>query len=254
MEEYINKYRVEAAAMTICGPNRQENQDALVFNGRITQKPILMSQIINGFNIPITYSVVDGMGGYTGGSDAACIAATTLAKYNLDYKNIHDADDTCTNLSNKILKAGQAWGTPEMGAVFAMLTLNENMFAIANIGDSRIYRYDAQDDFLTQLSEDDCSTSGSGALTQSLGYIDCKLDAHGFYDNLRDNDRFLICSDGVWGTLDEEEIRSIIANNYKSTDTIKDLTRLCIDKNTSDNCSAIYVKVDSLEEGENNEW
>ncbi|MDO5426671.1 MAG: hypothetical protein Q4F54_02725 [Coriobacteriia bacterium] len=99
---------IKVAGMTICGPNRSENQDAIVINGKCTQRSFLLYDTVNDANIPVSYAVIDGMGGYDGGSDAACIASSSISKYNLS-NEYEDADKLYfEDLSNKILKAGIA--------------------------------------------------------------------------------------------------------------------------------------------------
>lgn len=246
MDNTEKKCIIEAAGMTICGPNRKENQDAIVVNGKLTQRPFLLSDTQQSQHIPISYAVIDGMGGYDGGSDAACIAATSISKHNLYDENNESDQLFFKDLSNKILKAGIAWETPKMGAATSMLTISNGKFIIANIGDCRIYRYDDADEFMTQMSIDDRLKNGNGGITQSLGFKDENLDIHWFSDNLYECEKFLLCSDGVWGTLEEDLLCDTIASYSNVNDTIVNLMQLCVQKNASDNCSAILVKIEYL--------
>lgn len=247
MEDFtVNKYKIDSAAKTMCGPNRSENQDVIVLNKKITQNENVTLKYTSNLVDSISFAVVDGMGGYDGGVDAALLASCDISRYDLIPDNVEASDLFCNSLSTKILRAGQAWGTPKMGAAFCMLTINDQNFSIVNIGDCRIYRYDEEDDFLTQLSIDDTSTHGG--LMQSLGCIDEQLESHAYSDFFSDNDQFLLCTDGVWKTLNEDILCQIILNASNSTQVVSTIMNLCNRNNAKDNCSACFVKITPIYE------
>ncbi len=233
---------IESAAMTSCGPSRTENQDAIVLDGLITQcsNRTLSKKLIS--MIPFSVSVVDGMGGYDGGADAACLVAIAISKFSLSNKDSVEINEYFNSLSGKVLRAGHAWGTPEMGAAFAMLTLDGDMLTIANIGDCRIYKYLEDEDIFCQISEDDRSRSGNG-ITQSIGCVMANLDAHFFSQQIQANTQLLLCCDGVWGTLGDDELQNILRKNLTAVDAINEMRKCCYERNASDNCSAILVKL-----------
>ena len=84
-------------------------------------------------------AVVDGMGGYAGGADAAALAATALAEADPG-RAPEDWDAWFEALSGRITRVGRAWDTPEMGATAAVLAIRPAGLVMANVGDCRIYR------------------------------------------------------------------------------------------------------------------
>jgi len=199
--------KVIVCGLTYIGPTRDENQDAIMAgdfmaSGELSRLNLQWSALPpSGLRV----AVVDGMGGYAGGREAATIAAIELT--NLPGM----LDESALNswfgeLSDRISHAGQTWGTPELGATLAVLELTHQGVRVANIGDCRVYRQ-YRNGRLAQLSRDDrTSNSASSAVTQSLGgYADLRplnFDAHlwqGLYAG--GAERYLICSDGVWDEL-----------------------------------------------------
>lgn len=234
---------VEAAAMTVCGPVREQNQDAIMVDGLIAQKSESVVQVSRNVDGAFTTAMVDGMGGYAGGGDAALMAACTLSRYDLDPHDLRGADTFCDRLSRTIAQAGAAWGTPEMGAAFAMLTLRDGMAATANVGDCRVYRYRRSEEVLGQLSEDDRLRGGHG-ITQSLGAFSRSLNAHGYVEPVEDGDLFVLCCDGVWETLGDERLEQFCAQTDVRPGNIVDgAIDACIRLGSRDNCSIIALKV-----------
>lgn len=245
--DHDSEYCLEIGAMTSCGPRREENQDAIVVGGWVCQRPEAMSSRSVNIGAPFSVAVVDGMGGYEGGAEAACLAATALSKYDLDCNTPQEIDDFCNRLSDRIMQAGYAWGTPEMGTVFAMLTIAGDMFAVANVGDSRVYRYSATDDVMGLLTIDDRLAGGAGGVTQSLGGRAAHIDAHSFFDQIDRGSSFLLCTDGVWGTLGDDALQEIMGNGLTAESVVLEIKDRCYEKDALDNCSAVVVKFASLE-------
>lgn len=243
---------VEAAATTSRGPVREDNQDAIVLDGQVAQRSgtLLHMYKMRTAGTPISFAVVDGMGGYEGGAEAACIAATSISKFDLtQVGDAAEVDALFTNLSSRILQAGQAWGTPDMGAAFAMLTLDGNAFAVANVGDCRVYRFDPVEHVLGMLSVDDRLVGGRGGITQSLGVVSAKIDAHSYSDCVQGADRFLLCCDGVWGTLGDDLLEAIVRDNERAVDAVRVIMQQCYAQGATDNCSAIVANMVCRERG-----
>ena len=116
--------RVLYSGITITGPNRVENQDAIVADGRIGLKS--WSQLGGGIAIGdgVCLAVVDGMGGYEGGAEAASLAACSIARITVE--DCADLDAFFSFLSQQIGYAGGAWFMPNMGAAVAMIFVKQH--------------------------------------------------------------------------------------------------------------------------------
>ena len=234
-------FSVEVAAATMCGPVRKENQDAIVFNGWMAQKSESFLSVRYQSTPLFSAAVVDGMGGYEGGSDAACLAAAALSKYDLRPNSPSSADEFCTELSKRILLAGHSWNQPHMGAAFAMITIEGDCFTVANVGDCRVYQFESG--LLGCLTEDDCLMSGASGLTQSLGVFEARLDSHALTDRWGCEKLFLLCSDGVWKTVGDEQLQAACdADSSNPSSIVNRIMGACERMGAQDNCSTIVVK------------
>ena len=134
-----------AVTATICGqtevgPVRPGNQDAIVVASAVAA--VTGTRLTWTGRVPeagAVVAVVDGMGGYAGGADAAALAATAFAEAD-PRRAPEDWDAWFEALSGRITRAGRAWDTPEMGATAAVLAIRPAGLVMANVGDCRIYR------------------------------------------------------------------------------------------------------------------
>ncbi len=178
-------------------------------------------------------AVADGMGGHAAGEVASRIAITTLAKESEVFTNhdvdIESADDlfSSTLLVIDATISEYAIENPElsgMGTTLSCLFLRSDGVAAMHVGDSRIYRlrgnsfeqlttdHTVIQELLDQgsITEADVATHpqrsvlthvlmGDGRNQPSLSIYEVKAD-----------DRFLLCSDGLTNVVGDKEIKSIL--------------------------------------------
>jgi serine/threonine protein phosphatase PrpC len=187
----------------------------------------------------VSFAVIDGMGGYAGGSEAAALVATALASVGLD-KDSDAWDSWFGQLSKRIAQAGQAWGTPDMGATVALLALMPKGLVLTNVGDCRIYQVNGG--ILGQLSIDDRTDDpASNAVTQALGGT-TRINAHTWEQEYKGGkERLILCSDGVWGTLSKAVLDDLCTTECPPTQIVDAVMSSAYAQNASDNCSIIVV-------------
>lgn len=187
----------------------------------------------------VSAAVIDGMGGYEGGSDAAAIVATELAKAALDQNSEH-WDDWFSSLSVKIAAAGEAWGTPDMGATAALIGFTPTCLVVVNVGDCRVYR--AVGGHLGQLTIDDRTDDPeSSSVTQALGGPR-RLDAHAWQQTYAGGkERFVLCSDGVWSTLDANMLRDYCTADAAPGHIVDAIAEAVYEQQSRDNASIIVI-------------
>ena len=222
------------------GPIRHENQDSIVADGIVGLKSGSCIEkhipIGDGFAV----AVVDGMGGYEGGADAAALAACAIAQ--ITAEDAKDLNRFFNHLSERIGYAGGAWFMPNMGAAVAMVYLKSQSITVSNVGDSRVYRL--ENGHLGQWSKDDRLRPGSTAITQSLGGAFQRIDAHVVELRMEDTpQRFLLCTDGVWSTLGDEALERLCIRHAHPPEVAKSIIDECLRNNAADNCSAIVVDI-----------
>ena len=134
---------------------------------------------------------------------------------------------------------------------FSSLILKSNTAHLLHIGDSRIYRYRAEQ--LKQLSHDHCRAvyNQNTVLTRALG-MDCHLDIDYQAIPLQVGDVYMLSSDGVHDYLDKTILSEYLSTLDESSDT-KEFEQLaqviCNDalaQGSSDNISCLLVKITSL--------
>lgn len=188
------------------------------------------------------YILADGMGGHRHGELAADLAISTIKYY---IESSHDRTDVSWPFgyefalsvdSNRLATAiqlanRQVWKRAEekpecvgMGTTIAAVLSDGAQAAIANIGDSRVYRFRAGE--LEQKSTDDTWINtllqrGESApqfqnhpmrnvLTQAAG-SNSDIVVHSLDVELQRGDLLLLCSDGLHGVVPENEIRDYLA-------------------------------------------
>lgn len=178
-------------------------------------------------------AVADGMGGHAAGEVASRIAISTLAEESQAFTNkdidIESADDLFstslqvidTTISEYAIENPELAG---MGTTLSALFLREGAVAALHVGDSRIYRLRGSS--FEQLSTDhtviqelldqgritpaDVATHPQrSVLTQVLMGDGRNQPSLSIYE-VKADDRFLLCSDGLTTVLSDKEIKSIL--------------------------------------------
>jgi serine/threonine protein phosphatase PrpC len=233
---------VRVYGATEVGVARAQNQDAIVVCGTVgVASGARLSWEGKLPDAGIVISVVDGMGGYAGGADAAGVVALMLA--GVSVASVSGAWDTwLEQVAGRLSAAGKAWETPDMGATVAILCVKPDGIEVANIGDCRAYRI--SDGFLGQLTVDDKGDPTSAAVTQSLGGPATTLDPHTWLQaRTAQVERFMLCSDGVYGALDQELLRGICASGQPIQSVVEAVSEMVYARGADDNCSIIMVEI-----------
>jgi len=243
------------SGITDIGPSRKENQDYLVVAGKLSNRSGEMQKSrifdIDAVNYPLIFFVVDGMGGYAGGNKAAELVAMNIADVYLSMKkelfDEQEWSNKLTEISTTVSDIGSLLSTPMMGAALAVLCFSAEGFASVNVGDCRTYRL--MRDIFVQLSTDDTSPiPGSGGLTKFLGGIErlplnphFKFYSYAAYEG--NPERFLVCSDGLYNTLDEEQIKSVLKEQLDIELVCQKLTARTRELQPQDNYTFIIIEV-----------
>ncbi len=207
------------------------------------------------------YGVADGMGGHQGGEVASAMA--------VELTEAHATDPTLESLmqavrvANRAIfeKAGGDRDLHGMGTTLVALKLVEGPdgeeIAWVNVGDSRVYLL--RDDRLVQLSADhslveDLVRDGQltadeaavhpqrNILTRALG-IDLDVDVDGNTVLPFTGDRYLLCSDGLFNEVSEDQMASVLRRLADPTEAADELVRLANEGGGRDNITVVVVDV-----------
>lgn len=237
--------RLSIASLTDQGCIRTRNEDALATSEGDWGTLLLLS---------------DGIGGCPGGDSASRLAVESVQAY--FGSHFLAGEETATLgqsidfAQQKILEAGQA--NPElrgMGCTIVLLLIKGLNFWYAHTGDSRLYL--ARGETLNQLTKDhsrvqEMVESGiitreqarshpeRSRLTRALGAENYKPEISGPHI-LRQDDVFLLCSDGLTEHVTDEELLPMLEEEPQIA--VKNLTDLANGRGGTDNISLHIVHV-----------
>lgn len=201
------------------GMVRDENQDSVATHVYADDLSLLI--------------VADGMGGYAGGSVASSLVTSGMLSHLEKIPpeelraNPHLHLRLAAHAANVAVNQ-EARAKPEfrdMGSTMVAILVDREKAYIAHVGDSRAYlvrggeiRQITEDHTVVQdlvragyiMPEDAENHPSSGILTRCLGQADMADPTFSEPVQLQSGDCILLCSDGLSGMIDDEEIAGII--------------------------------------------
>jgi serine/threonine protein phosphatase PrpC len=199
----------------------------------------------------VVAAIADGIGGAKGGR----VAAETAVRGFLD--GFCDLPETMEvrQAGSRVVTALNAWinslgrQDPDLagfGCTFTALVLRGRVAHILHVGDTRAYRLSR--DLLTCLTVDHVRHDGTGrshTLSRALG-VETELRLDYATQPVALHDRFLLCSDGVYGFLTQDSIAEILRGRSAPEDTAGALVESALQSGSTDNCTALVVDVVAL--------
>ncbi len=256
---------LSAMAARDIGRVRENNQDS-VFT-MITTLPREGTDLSVGLFI-----VADGMGGHQGGEVASRLAVRTVVHQILSQLVLPALDDTMsTSLQPLMVSAVQAanqaiWDTAQamgtdMGTTCTAVLLVGHGLYIAHVGDSRAYLYEPGG--LRQITTDHSTV---GRLIQ-LGQLDPsearehplrnqlyrtvgqqpQVMVDFIYQPVGVSSHLLLCSDGLWGMVEDSLLAQALGRSPWPQDTCNELIALANLAGGEDNISAVVVSLPMAE-------
>jgi len=252
-------YRVKYAALSHKGKVRGKNQDNLWCKGLFLEKENEgLSEVLSGemkkSKCP-TFVVFDGISGAQQGEVAAYVAAKKFGDcYNKELlKNDVEGEaflrNTCFAMNDEICDYAKKNHIQSTGTTAAILMFGKEKVITCNLGDSRIYRLSKGT--LRQLTRDHLGShtkSRKAPLTQHLGVPKEKFQLEPFMTEVDylQQDRYLVCSDGLTDMLSFEEIGKILVEG-EVTDVAKTLVDQALAKGGLDNITVLICEVEEDE-------
>jgi len=239
---------------------RKSNQDSILINS--SQK---------------CFVVADGMGGHRGGDIASQLTIQVLAdhldKMPLKTPNKITLIKEIIQDANRIIfeKSQTVEHLKGMGTTIVALMIEKSKAYIANVGDSRAYLINneqiyqlTRDHSLVQEKihlgisnrEEAAKDRMKNILVRTLGYEEV-VHVDIFEYSISKNDIFLICSDGLYGKIYDDEILAIVNKNIPKPDdatlenldkTIQELIDTANKYGGNDNISIIMALAQAKDE------
>ena len=232
-----------SSAATHCGAVRNMNEDAF----------------LNRNNDGL-WAVADGMGGHEAGEVASEMIANSLGSANLEQPLadvVDSLEDTLLEVHHKIRAYARTHCEGRtMGSTMVSMFVRKSVGVCLWAGDSRLYRF--RNNCLECISEDHSQVNemlsrgmiteeeaknhpASNVITRAVGasetlYVDVTLF------QLQPGDLYLLCSDGLYGAITEEEIAGYL--NGASVEAVTEkLIESSLEAGARDNVTVIAVQM-----------
>src|SRR5262245_44308234 len=257
--------RAYAIGLTDVGLQREHNEDSFI--------------VLDDYDL---FVVADGMGGHRAGDVASKLATEAISEF---FRSTANEDVTWpfhfdTNLSeeeNRLLtgirvanrqiferstrsREFHGMGTTVVGAMFSP---RKNRMYIGHVGDSRCYRvrdggiqlltrdHSLINDYLLampDLTEEQRSELPKNVITRALGMQD-QVGVDIQHDDPRPGDVYCLCSDGLSGMVQDDEILKIVGGAPDVNEACKNLIARANEHGGEDNITAVLIKIEGPPDG-----
>ena len=244
----MHKIKVEYAVVCSTGKIRKNNEDNFYCAGLLREDINSVADVAFSGKVDANanelFAVFDGMGGEACGEVASYVAASESRSFTRAKDAYREyLKPLAERINTKICEETEARSLVLMGTTAAMLQVCGDELYILNSGDSRIYRLSHHE--LEQLSQEHIVVSGSSkAITQFLGmpegYEETPYAARGKF---KQEDMYLLCSDGVTDMLTDEEILRIIDDRMDLDVLARALTDAALDRGGFDNITVLLLRL-----------
>lgn len=250
--------RVASVGMTDVGLKRGHNEDNYLINDELS-----------------LFVVADGMGGHAGGEYASAICVTTVEEI-ISTMEIHEdvgegAGDIIEIQGERIRyairlagrrifeKANEEREFHGMGTTAVAVLLSTNHAFVAHVGDSRVYR--KRNGVLEQLTEDHSLVNEKlkagliteeearnhkmrNVITRSLGYQE-EVEVDLGVVPVEPGDEFILCSDGLSGHLDGEELGAELKGSL--LESARRMVEIACQRGGEDNITVVLFRVEEVD-------
>lgn len=255
------------SSIVICGPGkiRPENQDNFYLNGVIRRdlSNCGLHRIQNRAAGQALFAVADGMGGQEHGEIASYYAVRGMDSIGMG----RGCDGFLTYLmerNEEICRFISANGGVRSGSTFVGLCMNGDNFSLVNIGDSRAYLL--RNTEFRQISEDHTAVQrmlSMGLITseqvrvhperhrlsQYLGIFpdEMIIEPYCMTSKLVAGDVFLLCSDGLYEMLNDNEISKVLYGGGSISDKAAGLYQQAMERGGNDNITVLLIETENEE-------
>jgi PPM family protein phosphatase len=232
----------EVAAATHIGPVRKENQDAYA-----------ATPLRGGDGVAVV--VADGMGGLPGGREAAAAATTAavdvLAEGEATLGTVLDA----VHAANRAVDAVRSEIGGQPGTTLTLAAVRGHIVWIGHAGDSRAYL--VRGGTATVLTRDHSWVGDqvrAGALEAgserhharrniiTMAVMGDDIEPQALSLELSRGDIVMLCSDGFWEPLTDDQIAELLATPGPLTAVVERAAQAALDAGAADNVSLIALR------------
>ena len=207
------------------------------------------------------FVVADGMGGHDAGEVASRLAVETACKVVQDgaqgeYDPQKLLEKAVQRANTEVIREGESKGS-NMGTTLTLALMRQDRAYIASVGDSRTYWI--ENGSIRQITEDHSLVAklvSAGKLTKeearnhpksNLLYrtigSDENIKVDTFQVDLKRGGSLLLCTDGLWGEVTDEDIHSVCVSERDLKAACSRLIQLANENGGKDNITAVMVRL-----------
>ncbi len=237
---------ISSFSVTDIGKKRKLNQDFVY----TSNEPV--------GNLPNVFIVADGMGGHNAGDYASKCTVQTMVreiKGCFEKSPIRILSKAICVANDRIRrKAREDESLTGMGTTVVAATCLGKYLQVANVGDSRLYIIN---DDIRQITRDHSLVEemvrmggidreaakhhpDKNIITRAIGARDT-IEIDFFYEELKDGDIVLLCSDGLTNMLEDEEIGRILKGAGSLEERAEKLIEAANNNGGKDNIAVIII-------------
>ena len=244
---------LQRAGQTDIGRNRQDNQDAFIDSPLWAAHRALLV-------------VIDGVGGYAGGAQAAALARESIGQY-MATQNGHTLTMLCeavVHANNQIVR--QREQNPTLARMCCVLTaaiadVQTGTVQYVHVGDTRLYRFRQQqleklthDHSLVGVREDANQLTELEAMQhprrneilRDVGSALHRVDDADFLESgetdFAPGDTLLLCSDGLTDMLTRGQVVDVLSQATSVEEQVEKLIHLANEQGGQDNITVVLAR------------
>jgi serine/threonine protein phosphatase PrpC len=243
---------IEAGGISLVGPVREDNQDAI-------RLPADAGQVDRGYG----FAIADGMGGYAHGGVASALAIQKFFETfeqdgnNSVQRGMQKGIETA-NLS--VYQTALRLNVGRMGTTLTAGWIRGRTLYLSHVGDSRAYLvrnghavcltndHTTVGDLVRMkiITPDKVRTHAQRSiLTRAIG-LGMFVQPDYAAQELREGDCLILCSDGVWSTVEDDDFARLATQLKGAEELSHRLVELALERGSDDNVSSITVLIHSM--------
>jgi protein phosphatase len=212
------------------------------------------------------YVVADGMGGHDSGEVASMLAVKVMCEESLRREKAEAPDlealevmveEAFQRANNTIKETADSKGTDMGTTMVCILVIDDKVGFLANVGDSRGYLM--RDGALNQVSRDHSLVQKmvergriteeearhhphSNILLRTVG-TEKDIDIDVFRVELKSGDKIMMCSDGLWGEVEDRDMENLMNTYTDPRIASRELVRAAHHGGGKDNVTLVIVEI-----------
>ena len=249
---------MEVASLTDIGRVRENNEDSYLY-----WEPDDDEEFQRKGRLAV---IADGMGGHEGGQEASRMAVATVREV---YEKVLGEDPRAALIEAFNVAHGRIQSYADahpafrgMGTTCTALVVAGRQLYFAHVGDSRLYL--VRDDMISRLTRDH---SYVGRLVES-GIVDSRdaenhpqrhiltaalgsgtevaADVSDEAVELQERDILILCTDGLWGVVGEEDLAGAVRANTPA-DACAEVAKMALERGGPDNITVQILRVGNMD-------